>query len=176
MACRDTPCAVLVYGFQQAAQGHGLVGGGHVHFRAVSDAGLPAFEHHGADNKAFAGVQKLAGFDSVAAKSVKMRDRGGFSKVRPGLIYEPFVLDLWIVPEVHQQAQLLTGRLQVVDHLSAVFVGQLLDSLDFQDDLSETNKVRFILLLQPPTLVLAICPVISFAPFSSFVVPRPAYE
>jgi hypothetical protein len=48
------------------------------------------------------------------------------------------------VPEVHQQAQLLTGRLQVVAHLSAVFVGQLLDSLDFQDDLCETYEVGFI--------------------------------
>mgnify|MGYP003702697595 CR=1 FL=1 len=66
---------------------------------------------------------------------------------RKGLIDEPFVLDLWIVPEVHQQAKLLTGRLQVVDHLSAVFVGQLLDRPNFEDDLSETQEVRLILLL-----------------------------
>ena len=73
---------------------------------------------------------------------------------RKGSIDEPFVLDLWIVPEVHQQAKLLTGRLQVVDHLSSVFIGQPLDRLDFQDDFAETQKIGFVLLLQRPTLVL----------------------
>lgn len=44
----------------------------------------------------------------------------------------------------------------MVDHLSAVFVCQLLHRLDFQDDLVETQEVRLVLLLQGPAFVFQL--------------------
>jgi hypothetical protein len=48
----------------------------------------------------------------------------GLSTKRGRLVDEPFVFNLGIVPEVDQQAQLFSGRLQIVDDLRPMLVRQ----------------------------------------------------
>ena len=69
---------------------------------------------------------------------------------RKRLIHEPFVLDLSVVPEIHQQSELLAGRFQVADHLHAMQ--------------SASSVTALSSCLKP------ICPVPLFAPFACFVV------
>lgn len=68
---------------------------------------------------------------------------------RNTLVVEPFVLDLRVMAEIDRQTKLLIGCPRVVDRLSPALVGQVLDRLDFQNDLFEIWKLGSYLLYDP---------------------------
>ena len=64
------------------------------------------------------------------------------------------MLQKGMMPEIDQKSQPLPGRLQVIEGLGPVLVRDLLDGLEFDDDFSETKKIRNIGLFQGLLLVL----------------------
>lgn len=87
----------------------------------------------------------------LASRLLKLRNT---RNARKGLVDEALVFDLGVVAEVDQEPELLASRLQLVDHLRTVFVGQFLDRLDLEDDLAEAQEIRLVLLFQRLSLVL----------------------
>lgn len=46
--------------------------------------------------------------------------------------------------EINEKAEFKAGRLQVIHHLSTMFIGQFRNGLDFNNYLPETNEVRLV--------------------------------
>src|SRR5207302_3461650 len=55
--------------------------------------------------------------------------------------------------EVHEQAELVAGRVQIIEDLSAMFVGQRRNGFEFDDDFAKTNEIGLISLSQRSTAV-----------------------
>src|SRR5690606_23833438 len=49
---------------------------------------------------------------------------------------------LWVVAKVDEQSEAMAGRVEVIDHLCPVFVGESRDGLEFHQDFVEANHVR----------------------------------
>src|SRR6266511_425315 len=58
-----------------------------------------------------------------------------------------------MVSEVDEEPQTVASRFQVVVDLRTVFVIQVRNGLDLDDDLLKADEVRLVRLLQPPLLV-----------------------
>ena len=58
-----------------------------------------------------------------------------------------------IMPEINQKSQSLSRRSEIIDGLGPVFVRDLLECLEFDNDFSATEKIRNIGLFQKRLLV-----------------------
>ena len=58
-----------------------------------------------------------------------------------------------VVSEIHQDAKLKTGCVQIIQELPAMLIGQSRDSFQFHDNFLEANVVRFVSLLQYSTTI-----------------------
>ena len=66
-----------------------------------------------------------------------------------------FVLQLLFTTKVDQQSESKTGRFQVIVYLCPVFLVQVRDRLEFDNDLIITDKVRLERLYQTSALILS---------------------
>ena len=57
------------------------------------------------------------------------------------VVVEDFALDLWGGAEIEQQADSMARGVQIVQQLGFMDGYQFIDSLEFNDDFSETNKI-----------------------------------
>lgn len=56
--------------------------------------------------------------------------------------------------EIDQKAQAMASGFQVIMDLSTVFIGEVLNSLDFNDYFAKTDKIRLVCLIQTLTFIL----------------------
>jgi hypothetical protein len=57
------------------------------------------------------------------------------------------------MPEFHQESEFIAGSVKIVVDLGTMFRCEFLHSLDFNNDLIETNKIGNVLLFQKTSFV-----------------------
>jgi hypothetical protein len=107
---------------------------------------------------------ELCGSESGFNKQINLLARLGANQIRiirairgcrvsRGLAYDSFPFEFWVVAEVDEQAEFVSGGLEIVVDLRTVLIHQFFDGFQFQNDRVETDEVRFVFLFQRTFLV-----------------------
>src|ERR1035437_6949130 len=71
---------------------------------------------------------------------------GSWNRLSMASVHNTFPFQLWVMSEVYEQPQLESRRVQIIQHLRPVLIHEIGNGLEFQNDLSETNKIGLVAL------------------------------